>query len=370
MEVRAASTGDGVPTLPYQKRRPLALFAALLVATLVLLMLSPLIGNVPIPPLLDLEILVHQLSNGWLIPDACGGIAAGRCTIYTEIIWEGRLPEILLAALAGAGLALSGGTLQGVFRNPLADPFLLGLSSGGALGAAVVIVLHVGQAQENLVLPLFAFVGSLCVALVILVVSSGRRTSIETLLLTGVALSSFLTAILSLLLIYGPIETQELEFWLLGGLGSATWDVDGIVLAPTLLVGIILASQGRELNLLQLGPEVAGSMGVRVTRVRTRLIMLAAIVTAVAVAFTGIIGFVGLVSPHVIRRLGSTDYRVVLPGSALFGAVFLILARDASLLAFPSIVVPIGIFTAFAGVPFFLYLLYRRRSSTLMGGGG
>ncbi len=332
-----------------------------------MLFLSPLIGNVSLRPALVLAILVHELTGGLVLPSPCVGVGSTACQRAVLIVWEGRVPEILLAAISGAALGISGGTLQGVFRNPLADPYLLGISSGGAIGAAVVIVLHVGQSDENLTIPAFAFVGSAGVGGVILAVAGGRNSSVETVLLTGVAISSFLTAVLSVLLIVGPFESEQLEFWLLGGLGAATWPVDGLAFAPVLLVGVVLATQGRELNLLQLGPDVAQSVGVDTRRVRFRLVGLAAVATAVAVSFTGVIGFVGLVAPHVVRRLGSTDYRVVLPGAALLGAVFLVAARDAALLVLPTIVLPLGICTAFAGVPFFLYVLYRGRSSSSMG---
>ncbi len=348
-------------------RRVRRTLLALLLATAAVVLFSPLIGNVPIRASLVLGVLIHQISGGALLPQPCPGVSASGCTLVTEIVWEGRLPEILLAAIAGGALGVSGGTLQGVFRNPLADPYLLGLSSGGAIGAAVVIVLGVGRADENLTIPLFAFVGCAGVGAAILLVAGSRASSIETLLLTGVAISSFLTAVLSVLLILGPFQTEQLEFWLLGGLGAASWPVDGLAFAPVLVVGVLLASQGRELNLLQLGPEVAQSVGVDARAVRIRLVGLSAVATAVAVSFTGIIGFVGLVAPHIVRRLGSTDYRVLLPGAALLGAVFLVGARDAALLVLPSTVLPLGICTAFAGVPFFLYVLYRGRASAPMG---
>ncbi len=348
-------------------RRLARAFAAVVGVSAVVLGLSPLIGNVDLRPTLVLAILLHEGSGGLLLSSPCAGVGATACQRAVLIVWQGRVPEILLAAIAGAALGISGGTLQGTFRNPLADPYLLGISSGGAIGAAVVIVLHVGLADENLSIPVFAFLGSAGVGGAILLVAGGRNSSVETLLLTGVAISSFLTAVLSVLLILGPFESEQLEFWLLGGLGAATWPVDGLAFAPVLLVGIALASQGRELNLLQLGPEVAQSVGVNPRAVRLRLVGLAAVATAIAVSFTGVIGFVGLVAPHVVRRLGSTDYRVVLPGAALLGAVFLVAARDAALLVLPSIVLPLGICTSFAGVPFFLYVLYRGRSGSSMG---
>ena len=312
---------------------------------------------------------MHQVSAGALFSEPCAGtsLPPSGCSGLIEIVWDARLSEVMLAVVVGAGLGVSGGTLQGVFRNPLADPFLLGISSGGTLGAAVVVVFRIGTNEQNLVLPLFAFVGSVATAAVVLVAARSRFGSVETLLLTGVALSAFLSAVLSLLLLYSPSGSLQVDFWLLGNLGSLDWTQDGIAFGVVFLAGTLLATYGRELNLLQLGPDVAQSLGVDAQKVRSRLLLFASLTTAAAVAFTGIIGFVGLVSPHVVRRIAGNDYRIVLPGAALVGAGFLLAARDLSLLAFPGTLLPIGIFTSFAGAPFFAYLLFRRPWASTMG---
>jgi iron complex transport system permease protein len=328
--------------------------------------LSPLIGSVAIPPL---TVLAFVASGGGALFDPCTatGVGGHLCTVYGEIVWQERVPEVLLALSVGAALGISGGALQGVFRNPLADPFLLGISTGGTLGASLVFVFSIGEAQANLVLPLLAFLGSLGTGLVILAAARGRYGSVETLLLTGVALNAFLSSILTIVLLYNPVSSLQVDFWLLGGLGSASWLRDAIAFGGTLAAGTLIAVHGRDLNLLQLGNDVAQSAGVDARRVRNRLLFLTSVTTALAVAFTGIIGFVGLVSPHVVRRLAGSDYRLVLPGAALVGAGFLLVARDLSLVVVPSTVLPIGIFTSFAGAPFFLYLLYVRRRATTMG---
>jgi iron complex transport system permease protein len=336
-----------------------------------LVILSALLGAVDIPVRLGLQILLHEISGGALFPDACAGTGQSltRCGTYTFIVWDLYLPEVLLALIVGAALGLSGASLQGVFRNPLADPFLLGLSSGGTLGAAIIYVYHIGVGDADLYLPAFAFLGAVSTGLLILAVARGRYSSVETLLLTGVALANLLSAILSLVLLYNPAGSEQVTFWLLGGLGLADWEVDGIAFGTVLALGTLLSLYGRELNLLQLGSDVAQSAGVDASGVRLQVILLASLVTAIAVAFTGIIGFVGLVSPHIVRRLAGSDYRVVLPGSAAIGALFLLGARDISYLVFPGSLLPLGIFTAFAGVPFFLFLLYRQRRLAPMGSG-
>lgn len=325
------------------------------------------LGTVGIPWVTALRIFFHGLSGGALFPDPCGA-SATRCATLTFIVWNLRLPEILLALGVGAALGLSGGALQGVFRNPLADPFLLGISSGGTLGAALLYDFHIQEAHADLFLPLFAFVGAVATGLLILGVARGRATSAETLLLAGVAIANLLSAILSLVLLYNPVGSEQVTFWLLGGFSVVSWSADGIAFGALLVFGTFLVLYARELNLLQLGPEVAQSAGVDAPRVRLVVILLTSLTTAVAVAFTGVIGFVGLVSPHIVRRLAGTDYRIVLPGSAAVGALFLLAARDVNLLAFPSSVLPVGIFTAFAGVPFFLLLLFRQRRASTMGG--
>jgi len=341
----------------------------LLVILAVGVFFSPLLGTVSIAPATVLRILFHQVSGGALFADPCAGasVPASGCAGLIEIVWDARLSEIMLAVVVGAALGISGGTLQGVFRNPLADPFLLGISSGGTLGTAVVVVFRIGVGEQNLLLPLFAFVGAIGTGAVILVAARSRFGSVETLLLTGVALSSFLSAVLSLLLLYSPAGSLQVDFWLLGNLGALDWTQDGIAFGVVLVAGTLLATYGRELNLLQLGPDVAQSLGVDTRKVRVRLLLLASVATAAAVAFTGIIGFVGLVSPHVVRRIAGNDYRLVLPGAAVVGAGFLLAARDLSLAAFPGTLLPIGIFTSFAGAPFFAYLLFRRRGLSTMG---
>jgi iron complex transport system permease protein len=342
---------------------------ALVGALVVVVLLSSLLGAVRIPLELGFQILLHQLSGGWLFPSVCAGsgLSASACSSRVFIVWDLYFPEVLLALLVGAALGLSGGSLQGIFRNPLADPFLLGISSGATIGAATLYVYGIGLANADLYLPLFAFVGAVATGLVILAIARGRYGSVETLLLAGVALANLLSAVLSLILLYNPVGGEQVTFWLLGGLGLADWTVDGLALGAILVLGTLLCLHGRELNLLQLGSEVAQSAGVDSNRVRRRVLILTSLLTAVAVAFTGIIGFVGLVSPHVVRRLLGTDYRVVLPGAAVVGALFLLAARDVSYVAFPGSVLPLGIFTAFAGVPFFLYLLYRQRRTSTMG---
>ncbi len=358
--------GPERPSRPALGRRArLALGVGLLASgVLALLGVSALIGAVWIPPSVVGPILLHQLSGG-AVGSPCGPYAAGSsaCRIATEIVWQARMPAIVVALFAGAALALSGGTLQGLFRNPLADPFLLGLSSGAATGAAILFAFQIDVARQATLLPLVAFLGALVPGFAVYAAARTAWRNPETLILTGVALSAVFSAILATLLFYNPSGGLQVSFWLLGNLEAETWTRAGIMAGAVLALGTVLALYGRELNLLQLGPEVATSVGVEATRVVRSLILVTTLLTAAAVAFTGVIGFVGLVSPHVVRRLVGPDYRRVLPASALFGGIFLLGAWDVAQEILPPITVPVGIPTAFVGGPFFLYLLYRRRGA-------
>jgi iron complex transport system permease protein len=327
---------------------------------------STLLGDVPIPPLATLGILGQHLTGGVLGGGPCAdaALSASRCAVFNEIVWDAYVPQVLLGVFVGAALGVSGAALQGTFRNPLADPYLLGLSSGAAVGAAAVFVFHFELADANLVLPLFAFLGSLASGVVVLLAARSPRNSVTTLVLTGVALSAFFSALLVLTLLYNVNGNLQVTYWLLGGLEGAAWPQVGIVFAGVAATSVLLAAFATDLNLLQLGPDVAQSLGVDARRVRVRTILLASLCTSFAVAFAGVIGFVGLVAPHVVRRLLGVDYRRVIPASAGVGAVFVLGARDIAFLAFPGTEVPIGVPMAFAGTVFFVYLLYRRPSPT------
>lgn len=362
-----AASGTEPVSRAVARRRITRWVAVLILVTagLALLLFSPLIGPVSIPPTVVASIVAHE-STGSLVPGSpCGSypVSAHQCAIWVEIVWQARMPAILLALAAGAALGLSGGSLQGVFRNPLADPYLLGLSSGAAMGAALIFVFHIDLASAYLALPVFAFLGGLLPGLVVYL-AAGRARAVETLVLTGVALASLFSALLATFILINPLGELQVSFWLLGGMTGATWARSGIVLGAVLIAGGIVAVRGRQLNVLQLGPDVAQSLGVDGRRVARQLVLTTTLLTATAVAFTGVIGFVGLVSPHIIRRMVGPDYRALLPLSAGMGAVFLMAAWDISQVVIPSVVLPVGIPTAFVGAPFFVYLLYRRRSPT------
>jgi iron complex transport system permease protein len=345
-------------------RSPALAVGLLVTAVLVLLVLSVTIGPASLPWRASLAIVAHEVSGGRYPADPCPGISSSTCATWILIVWDSRVPDLVLALAVGGALGISGASLQGVFRNPLADPYLLGLSSGAALGASSIYTFDVAPAGRSVALPLAAFLGGLVPGGAIYLASRSARATPQTLLLTGVALNAFFSAILATFLLYNPVVNISVSFWLLGDLSYATWSNDGLVVPVVLVVGVLLTLRAREVNLLQLGPDVAQSLGSDPRRLTRQVVLLTTFATAAAVAFAGVIGFVGLVAPHVVRRLVGVDYRRVIAVSAVAGAAFLLVAWDVAQVVIPSVVIPVGIPTSFSGAMFFLYLLYRRGGRT------
>jgi iron complex transport system permease protein len=273
------------------------------------------------------------------------------------IVADVRLPRIALAATVGFALAAAGTVMQGFFRNPLADPSIIGVSSGAAAGAVAAIAFPALLPFGGL--RLSAFVGALGTAfLVYAIATEGGRTPVATLLLAGVAVQAFLGAMISYMLVHSGDSLREAVYWLMGHLNDSQWGDVQFALPVALLGVLVLCGYRRELNVLLLGEEDAHHLGVEVERTKRLLLALASVVTAAGVAVAGVIGFVGLVVPHVMRLLVGPDHRILLPTSALAGASFLVVT-DTVARAGPA-VVPVGIITAALGAPFFLFLLTRR----------
>ena len=300
------------------------------------------------------------LSDLWTILSRGGQPGVPELEGLAAIVWQVRLPRVLLGALAGVGLAVAGVAWQGVLRNPLADPYLIGASAGGALGAAVAILFVGGGA----LVPLLAFGGSLAAVAIVYQMAHepGRGLSVERLILAGVAVSAFLSALLSLAAFVRQESFTQLYFWLVGGLSGRGWEHLGMVTpyAAVAIAGIVYFTP--RLNLMQMGEETAHGLGVDVVRDQRWVIGLAALLTAAVVAVCGMIGFVGLIIPHLARLIVGPDLRRVLPTAALLGASLLVGADLFSRLVWAPVEVPVGILTAMAGAPFFLYLLMRARS--------
>ncbi|MDD7971208.1 FecCD family ABC transporter permease [Roseinatronobacter alkalisoli] len=312
------------------------------------------IGAVPVPLSTVWGVVLDRLLPGLLTPDWPVGHAA--------IVWEIRLPRALLAALVGAGLALVGAVLQAVTRNPLADPHLLGISSGAAFGA-ILALLHTGMFLGFATVPILAFLGALgATALVLSVASFAQATSADRLVLTGVAVSFIVMALANVLIFLGdPRAAHTVVFWMLGGLGLAQW---AHLIWPAVILlgaGCWFRAVAGSLNAMTIGDETATTLGIAVARFRLTVFVVAALVTGVMVAFSGVIGFVGLMIPHIVRLLTGGDNARVLPASMALGAVFLVWADVVARTLLRPEDMPIGIVTGLIGGVFFIWLLRHRR---------
>ena len=279
------------------------------------------------------------------------------------VIEQIRFPRIVVGALVGMALGVAGATMQGLFRNPMADPGIIGVSAGGAVGAVVAIATGM-TGLFFLALPAFAFVGAMGASFLVYGIAAvGGRFSMATLLLAGVAVNAFLGAVVSAIIILLPDNgaLREILFWLAGGLDSRSWEHVRIS-APLVLTGTaVIMVMARDLNLLTLGDDEARSMGIRVDAARVFLLAAAALVTGSAVAVSGTIAFVGLVTPHILRLILGPDHRVLVPMSALGGAAFVILADTVARVVIQPAELRVSIITAFVGAPFFIFLLIKNK---------
>lgn len=293
-----------------------------------------------------------------IVPDA---IAVDWSPGRAAIVWDIRFPRALLACFVGAGLAMVGASLQAVTRNPLADPHLLGISAGGAFGA-IFALLHTGLFLGLLTVPLFAFLGALGAAFSVLAVSQfASATSADRLILAGVAVSFIVMSMANVLIFLGdPRATHTVVFWMLGGLGLAQWGQLTYPLVILIICGIYLRLNAGNLNAMTIGDETATTLGIPVARFRLSVFVVGALITGVMVAFSGIIGFVGLMVPHIVRLLIGGDYSRVLPASALLGAIILVWGDVIARNIMAPDDMPIGIVTGLIGGIFFIWLLRRR----------
>jgi iron complex transport system permease protein len=321
------------------------------VATLAAALLGGLaLGPAGIPPG---EILADVGSRLPLL-----GIDSPLSSLDSAVLWELRAPRVALGALVGATLATAGGAYQAVFRNPLADPYLLGVAAGAGLGATIAIT-HAGAVPVQLA----AFAGAIAAAggAYALGRSVGGGRSTATLILAGVAVAAFLTAVQTLVLQQDTENVRAVYSWLLGRLSTSGWG-DVLVVLPYIAISLaVILAHRRILDVLRVGDEEAAGLGVAVTRVRLLVIAAATLGTAAAVSVSGLIGFVGIVVPHAIRLLAGTSYQVILPLAALFGAAFLVVADVIARTAISPAELPIGVVTACVGAPFFVFVLRTSR---------
>jgi len=345
-------------SLALRPQRP-AIFFALVVVLVVTCLISLCVGAVKIPLSDVLAALTGQ----------AGESGPGN------ILWSLRIPRVVLGVLVGGALAAAGALMQGLFRNPLADPALIGASSGGALGAVLIIVLGstlfpgIPLLSDLRALPFAAFAGALIVTwFVKSIAASGGYTAIATLLLVGVAVNALTTAAIGLATYLATdAQLRTLSFWTLGSLGAADWQV--VTLAAPFCLSLILLAPlwATALNALALGEAEAGHLGFNVEKIKSVLILLTAAGVGASVAFTGVILFIGLVVPHLVRGLIGPDHRWLLPGSAVLGAALLVASDTMARTIVAPAELPIGILTAGFGAPFFLSMLLRQRGRALWG---
>jgi len=313
------------------------------------------VGSVQIPFFTTCRILLSQLP----LVD----IATTWPSTTETIILEIRLPRVILAGLVGAALAMAGATYQGLFRNPLADPYLIGVAQGASLGAVIGFLLPFDwQGAGFGVIPILAFSGALLsVAIVYSLARVGKTLPVTTLILAGVALGALWGSVVSYLIISSGEKMHGIIFWLMGSFSLSEWSEVKVVL-PYVAVGVaVILLYSRSLNVMQLDEEQAQQLGINVEKVKLILLVAATLITAAAVSFVGTIGFVGIIIPHAVRLLWGPDHRFLLPLSVLTGAVFLIIADLVARTVLAPTEIPVGIITAICGVPFFLYLLRRKK---------
>jgi iron complex transport system permease protein len=341
------------------RRAPLAIlspasgaYAVALALLAFSLLLGVVVGPAGIAPGDVVGVLLHHLF----------GVDISVPAVADTIVWQIRVPRVLMAGIVGCTLAYSGAAYQGVFRNPLADPFLLGVAAGAGLAATVVIVGPVPATWGHVSLITLAAFGGALVAVFATygIARSGGRAATTTLILAGVAVSSLATSATSYLMLANQRETVSILSWLLGGFNNSGWHQMWFILPYTVPAAAVIFLHGRVLNVMQLDEGQAQQLGVDVERTRLILLVAASLAAAAAVSVAGIIGFVGLIVPHAVRMVAGSDYRRLLPLSALVGASFMILADLGARTAISPGELPVGVVTAFAGAPFFLYLLRRQ----------
>lgn len=274
----------------------------------------------------------------------------------SQIIWNIRLPRNIVAALVGACLATSGAILQAVMKNPLADPQIVGVSSGAGLMGVIILILFPGY---DYLVPMVAFFGAMGAALMVYALAWKNGIRPSRIILAGVAVSAFLGSGISALLVFFGDRVQGALLWMVGGLAARSWPQVEVLL-PYAIVGLIFACMGaKRLTILSLGDETAKGLGLKVEQTRFMMTAVAALLAAGAVSIAGLIGFVGLVIPHILRLIIGNDYAYLLPGSALLGAFILVISDTVGRVVLSPIEIPVGIIMAFFGAPFFLYLLRR-----------
>lgn len=333
----------------------------LLLILILIMVVAVAIGGTYIEPKEVYKVLIYKLTNGYFYKDAGDAM-------LESIIWEIRLPRVLLGAIGGAGLALCGVLMQCITKNPIAEPYILGVSSGASCGAVAVIVLGGMVSSVGITsVTMGAFIGAIVTGILVLAIGTqmGREPSTIRLVLSGMAISTIFSALTNLL-IYAAQNTNQAKtalFWTVGSLGGAKWEVlllPFIILSLVMMVTLLVS---KSLDLLLVGDQSAMMLGMNIKLIKVMILVLATLLTSSLIAVTGSIGFIGLVVPHVCRTQVGSDHKKLILSSALIGAIFLIVSDMIARGLFPPLEIPIGIITALVGGPFFLYLIAKKNYS-------
>jgi len=323
------------------------------------------IGPMQIPALDVLKVIVKNL------PLLGNLVEGGSSPLKEAVVIQVRLPRIFAAAIVGIALAVAGVVLQGLLRNPMADPYVIGISAGASLGASLAITFGIGFSLWGVLnsVPLMAFITALCTVFIVYnIARKGGGVPMLTLLLVGVAVNSFLLAVVSFIEMVSGEALHVIIFWMLGSFAVCNWNYVKIAL-PFVTVGVVLIYVfARDLNIILLGEEQAHHLGVDIERLKKIMLVCASLITAAAVSISGIIGFIGLIIPHITRILVGPDHRILIPSSALAGAIVLILCDTIARTIIRPAELPVGIITSLLGCPFFIYLLRERKGSAIWQG--
>lgn len=337
----------------------------LIIILLILFMLIILSSTLGIANITFIQTLKILLSKFPLIGKFIN--LQGISNTHNLIISNIRLPRIILSATIGAGLSIVGCVFQAIFKNPMADPYVLGISSGSALGASIAIVMGFQMTVLGVgAITTFAFAGAILTTIAVYSIAKvGTKLPTNTLLLAGVSVSFLLSSIISLIMIFNREQVEQIVFWTMGSLSSANWK-QVFSLLPFVLIGCILIYIfSRDLNLMLTGDETAANLGIEVEKVKKIILIISSIIIAACVSVSGIIGFVGLIIPHMIRMLVGPDHRVLLPFTTLGGAIFMIISDTLARTLIPPAEIPVGAITSIFGAPYFIYLLIKNKKKVM-----
>jgi iron complex transport system permease protein len=341
---------------PIIKRKKL-LFAVLSAVYVILAIIAASMGAANITPYKVLNVILKSL------PVAGKYINGNVSNTHFLIIFMVRLPRIIMASLVGMGLGVVGGTFQSLFKNPMADPYILGISSGAALGAALAIVIRIPGLAGNLsITTIFAFIGAVCTTILVYSIAQvkGKVATIN-LLLAGSAVSFLMSSLISIIMVFNQEEVNKIVFWMMGSFNASSWK-NIFIVAPIVIIGAaVIYFFYRDFNLMLVGEDNAKSLGVETEKLKKLIIIISSMIIAVCVSFSGIIGFVGFLVPHMVRIIFGPDNKALIPFSALGGAIFLLLADTAARVLVPPAELPVGAVTALIGSPYFIYLLIKMK---------